>query len=150
VTALVLTWTLGPWRPWRFAVGSLLLAYFVWDSRAYRQERPAALRRDRVEVTPLRLRGALNAAWLLAVVLAVALLRPPEREVAMAGLAALSLALTPRAIHRANAVAAGPILEGAVLFLGIFLTMPGFLGYLAYSGLVLLPLFAALTVLFLA
>jgi Na+/H+ antiporter NhaD/arsenite permease-like protein len=117
------TWTFGLWRPWLLAVGTLLLVYFVWDWRAYGRESRAALRRDRAQVQPLRLEGALNGAALVGVVLAVALLRPPAREAALVALAGLSLALTPRAIHRANAVTAAPILEVAALFLGIFATM---------------------------
>ena len=69
------------------------------------------------------MRGAVNAIWLVGIVLAVAFLRAPVREVTIVGLAALSLWLTPSGIRRANGFTTYPIVEVAVLFFGIFLTM---------------------------
>jgi Na+/H+ antiporter NhaD/arsenite permease-like protein len=105
-------------------MGGLLLAtYFVWDSTQYARESSAAIRRDRTQLEPLRIRGAINAFWLAGVVLAVAFLREPLREIAILTLAGISLWRTPREIHRANGFTAYPITEVAVLFFGIFLTM---------------------------
>jgi Na+/H+ antiporter NhaD/arsenite permease-like protein len=104
-------------------VGILLLTYFVWDSTQYVREGPSALQRDRTRTEPLRLRGSLNIVWLALVVVAVALLQAPLREVALIGLAAASIWRTPRAIRLANRFTYGPIVEVAVIFLGIFLTM---------------------------
>jgi Na+/H+ antiporter NhaD/arsenite permease-like protein len=117
------TWTLRLLPHWAFMIGLLLLTYFVWDTREYAHEPIAALRRDRSELRPLRLRGSLNAVGLALVVCAVALLHAPWREAAILGLAALSLWRTPSAIRRANGFTAYPIVEVAVLFFGIFLTM---------------------------
>jgi len=117
------TWTFRLWPAWLLMVGILLLLYFVWDSTQYARERPEAIRRDRARVVPLRVRGGLNAFWLAGVVLAVAFLREPAREVAMLALMAISLWRTPRDIRRANGFTASPIVEVAVLFFGIFLTM---------------------------
>src|SRR6266850_6093775 len=117
------TWTLQLWAPWALQVSVLLALYFVWDTRQYTHEPIAALRRDRAEVEPLRLRGALNVFGLGLVVLAVAFLRAPWREAGIMALAAVSLWRTPRAIRRANGFTAYPIVEVAVLFFGIFLTM---------------------------
>ena len=117
------TWTFRLWAPWLFMVGVLLIVYFVWDTMQYTQEPLAALRRDRTQLEPLRVRGVLNAAWLAGVVVAVALLRAPAREVIIVALAALSLWRTPRAVRHANGFTFYPIVEVAVLFFGIFLTM---------------------------
>jgi Na+/H+ antiporter NhaD/arsenite permease-like protein len=117
------TWTFRLWRPWALMVGILLLTYFVWDSTQYTREGLTALRRDRTQVEPLRLSGSLNIVWLALVVVAVALLRAPLREVALVTLAAVSLWQTPAAIRRANRFTYGPIVEVAVLFFGIFVTM---------------------------
>jgi Na+/H+ antiporter NhaD/arsenite permease-like protein len=65
----------------------------------------------------------LNVVWLVGVVGAAALLGAPWREATITGLAVLSLVLTPRAIRHANAFTASPMVEVAVLFAGIFLTM---------------------------
>jgi Na+/H+ antiporter NhaD/arsenite permease-like protein len=117
------TWTFRLWPAWLLMVGILLLVYFVWDSTQYARERPEAIRGDRARVVPLRVRGGLNALWLAGVVLAVAFLREPAREVVMLALMAISLWRTPWDIRRANGFTASPILEVAVLFFGIFLTM---------------------------
>jgi Na+/H+ antiporter NhaD/arsenite permease-like protein len=116
-------WTFRLWLPWLVMVGALLATYFVWDTRQYTREPIAALRRDRAQVEPLRLRGAANGAGLLGVVLGVAFLGAPWREAVILMLAALSLWRTPRQIRRANGFTSAPILEVAVLFFGIFLTM---------------------------
>ena len=117
------TWTFRLWPHWALQVVVLLALYFVWDTRQYTREPIAALRRDRTEIEPLRLRGALNVLWLGLVVLAVAFLREPWREAGIVVLAAVSVWRTPRAVRRANGFTAYPIVEVAVLFFGIFLTM---------------------------
>ena len=116
-------WTFRLWPYWLFLTGILLVVYFVWDTRQYVHEPIAALARDRTQLEPLRVRGALNGLGLAAVVLAVAFLHAPWREVVIVGAAGASLALTPAAIRRANGVTAYPMIEVAVLFFGIFLTM---------------------------
>ena len=117
------TWTLRLWPQWLFLTGALLATYFVWDSIVYAREPLSALRRDRAQIEPLRVRGGTNAVWLAGVVLAVAFLSAPLREVAIVLLAGLSLWRTPATIRRANGFTWYPIIEVAVLFLGIFLTM---------------------------
>ncbi len=117
------TWTLRLWLPWLTMTGTLLIVYFVWDSLQYRREPRAARRLDRTQIEPLRIRGSVNAIWLAGVVAAVAFLHEPAREVAILALAAISLWRTSREIRRANQFTAYPMVEVAVLFLGIFLTM---------------------------
>lgn len=116
-------WTLRLWPHWLFMTGALLAVYLVWDMRQYRHESTAALRRDIAEIEPLRVKGALNAVVLALVVLAVALLRAPWREIAIVACVVVSLWRTPAAIRHANGVTAAPMVEVAVLFFGIFLTM---------------------------
>jgi Na+/H+ antiporter NhaD/arsenite permease-like protein len=117
------TWTFRLWAPWALQVAALLVLYLVWDTRQYTREPIAALRYDRSQIEPLRLRGALNVVWLGLVILAVASLHAPWREGAIAAVSAVSLWRTPRAVRRANGFTAYPIVEVAVLFAGIFLTM---------------------------
>ncbi len=117
------TWTFRLWPTWLLQVALLLALYFVWDTRLYTREPLAALQRDRARVEPLRLRGTVNGLGLGGVVLAVAFLHEPWRELVIVGLAAVSLWRTPRAIRRANGFTAYPMVEVAVLFFGIFLTM---------------------------
>ena len=117
------TWTLRLWRPWLIMILVLLATYFVWDTIQHRRESRAALRRDHTRIEPLRIHGGLNGLWLAGVVAAVALLHAPVREIAILGLAAISLWQTPRQIRRANQFTAYPMVEVAALFFGIFLTM---------------------------
>jgi len=116
-------WPLRLWRPWLTMTLALLVVYFVWDTIQHRRESRAALRRDRIRIEPLRIDGGLNGLWLVGVVAAVALLHAPLRELAIMGLAGISLWRTPRPIRRANQFTAQPMVEMAVLFLGNFLTM---------------------------
>jgi len=117
------TWTLRLWLPWLTMILVLLATYFVWDTIQHRRESRTALRRDRTRIEPLRVHGGLNGLGLAGVVAAVALLHAPLREVVILGLAAISLWQTPREIRRANQFTAYPMVEVAVLFFGIFLTM---------------------------
>ncbi len=117
------TWTLQLWPHWALMLSVLLAAFFAYDSVQFAREPLAAIRRDRTRVTPLRVHGGLNAGWLAGVVVAVALLQAPWRELAIVALAGLSLWLTPWRIRRDNGFSAGPMIEVAVLFAGIFLTM---------------------------
>ena len=116
-------WTFRLWPQWLFMTGVLLLVYVVWDTRAYRHESVADRRRDRTEIEPLRLQGGLNALALGLVVLAVAVLQAPWREIAIVAVAGVSLWRTPASIRHANGVTASPMVEVAVLFFGLFLTM---------------------------
>ena len=116
-------WTLRLWPMWLFLSGVLLVVYFVWDRRAHAREARAALTVDRAAIEPLRLRGAGNAVALAVVVMAVAVLHAPWRELAIVAVAAVSLWRTPASIRRANGVTSSPMIEVAVLFFGIFLTM---------------------------
>jgi Na+/H+ antiporter NhaD/arsenite permease-like protein len=117
------TWTFRLWGQWLLMVGVLLPLYLAWDSREYAREPLSAIRRDRAHIEPLHVRGWLNALWLIGVIAAVAFLRAPVREAIIVGLTAISLWQTPGAIRRANGFTSSPIVEVAVLFFGIFLTM---------------------------
>jgi len=128
------TWTFRLWPQWGLMLVVLLAAFFVYDSVQFGREPLAAIRRDRARVEPLRVHGSLNAVWLLGVVLVVAVLHAPWRELAIVALAALSLRFTPSRIRRDNGFSAGPMVEVAVLFAGIFLTMIPALDLLRLRG----------------
>ena len=127
-------WTFRLWPHWLLMLIALLAIFFVYDSVQFSREPLAALRRDRTRVEPLRVQGGLNAAWLAGVVLVVAVLGAPWRELVIVALAVASLTLTPRRIRRDNGFSAGPMIEVAVLFAGIFLTMIPALSLLRLRG----------------
>jgi Na+/H+ antiporter NhaD/arsenite permease-like protein len=128
------TWTLQLWPQWALMLVILLVVFFGYDSVLFAREPLSAIRRDRSRVTPLRVHGGLNAAWLAGVVVAVALLKAPWRELAIVCLAGLSLRLTAWRIRRDNGFSAGPMVEVAVLFAGIFATMIPALDLLRLRG----------------
>jgi Na+/H+ antiporter NhaD/arsenite permease-like protein len=127
-------WTLHLFLPWLFTVALLLGIYLVWDRRAYAREAKRDLRRDFYEVRPLRMAGKENLALLGGVLLAVALLRAPWRELAIVALALVAYLRTDPELRKANHFTFHPILEVAALFVGIFLTMVPALDLLRARG----------------
>lgn len=112
-------WTLRLLPAWLLYVGSAAVTLYFVDRRAYVRESPEALARDRAEVVPLSVQGKRNVALLLAVVPA-ALLPFGFREAAMVAIAAASLLLTPRELHRSNGFSFAPIIDVAIIFAGLF------------------------------
>ena len=131
-------WTLQLWPVWLGVNGALLLTYLVWDTMAVKKETREAMRLDLAQYQPLRVHGGMNFALLLGVVAAVALITDGSiwyvRDGAMLALAAASMALTSKEVRTKNAFAWGPIIEVAVLFAGIFITMVPALMYLEAHG----------------
>lgn len=141
------TWFLHLFPEWA-VTGLLLLAiYFAMDIYFYKKEHWTALSADAREAKPLRFEGNINFVYLLGVVLSVAFINEgtiPQmaaedahiwlkylREIVLVSLTFLSLYTTPRKIRfEANKFSWGPIVEVAVLFLGIFTTMTPALAYL--------------------
>jgi Na+/H+ antiporter NhaD/arsenite permease-like protein len=116
-------WTLRLWPAWLLYVGSAALALYVIDRRVYAREPAAARARDRAEIEPIAIEGRRNVPLLLAIVPA-ALLPFGPREAVMLAIGTTSLAVTPRAVHKANGFAFAPILDVAIVFAGIFATLP--------------------------
>jgi len=123
-----------------FMLGALLVLFFLIDSHLYRKEGV-----QRVDPTPDTARfgfdGAVNFV-LLAVVVALVLMSGVwrsdvafevlgthvglpglVRDVGLVAVTALSLAVTPKAVHERNQFGWGPMQEVAKLFAGIFLTI---------------------------
>jgi Na+/H+ antiporter NhaD/arsenite permease-like protein len=118
------SWTFSLWPEWAFAVGAVLLIYFVFDSYLYSKEPISRISKDRTDIRPLKFFGLINFPLLLGVVLAVAFItRVPYREIVMVVLALLSLKMTKKSYRHENDFNWHPIIEVAVLFFGIFLTM---------------------------
>jgi Na+/H+ antiporter NhaD/arsenite permease-like protein len=120
-------WTLRLWPQWLAVNLTLLAIFYAWDARAYRRESAADLGRNGAPAEPLRLRGWKLNAPLFAGVIAAIVTRKylpfPLVDIAMAGLTAVSLWKTPRSLRESNRFTWGPILEVAILFLGIFVCM---------------------------
>jgi Na+/H+ antiporter NhaD/arsenite permease-like protein len=115
-------WTLRLLPVWLVTTVYLLLLFYLFDRRAYAQERPEDLALDVRRQVPIRIVGWTNVVMLVGVVLSVFLPRP-WREITMSLLAALSLRVGSGEARRKNEFQFGPIVEVAVLFAGIFATM---------------------------
>jgi Na+/H+ antiporter NhaD/arsenite permease-like protein len=117
-------WTLKLFPIWFSAVLSVLIIFYFYDKKCYKKESKEDIEIDILTKEPIRIKGLINLVFLLGVVLSVLLQIPaPYRELVMILMAALSLIFTKKDLHEKNQFTFGPIIEVAVLFAGIFITM---------------------------
>jgi len=129
-------WTLRLWPQWLTMTASLLVIFNVWDQWALDREerqRPGSQLEQVMVHEPLRVRGGVSVAALGAVLLtiiaagkAAAAGRPwaaGTQEVVLVAFALTAYGATPSENRERNAFTFGPIIEVAVLFAGIFVTM---------------------------
>jgi Na+/H+ antiporter NhaD/arsenite permease-like protein len=126
-------WTLQLWPQWVVVNGSLLILFLIWDALAYVREMPADIAKDVMRIEPLRVEGLVNVFFLVGILISVLArseavagawaLQKPWGELVMLAMAGLSWWLTPRSVRAANKFGWHAIVEVAVLFAGIFVTM---------------------------
>ena len=141
------SWFMSMWAPWLFTGALLMGIYFVWDTICYKKEHAQALQADHEQQVPLVFKGKHNFLYLVGIVLTVAFINSgtiPEmanphapmwlrylREIVLLSLTLGSLYTTKRNVrYGMNKFSWAPIMEVAVLFLGIFTTMTPALAYL--------------------
>ena len=141
------TWFFSMWTPWLFTGVLLMIIYYLLDTYCYKREHWTALSADHREHTPLKIEGHVNFLYLLGIVLTVAFVNEgviPEmgekhapmwlkymREIVLLSLTGLSFYTTNKKLRFVkNKFSWAPIIEVAVLFLGIFTTMTPALAYL--------------------
>jgi Na+/H+ antiporter NhaD/arsenite permease-like protein len=145
-------WTLRLAPAWALENGVLLALFAVFDLVATRRERRTGPPRGSTpRPAPLperfRLDGALNLVWLagiLVVVFVIGTFGPrlfPDEHVralaqilGMVALAALSWRTTPHEVRATNRFSWAPMVEVAVVFLGVFITMVPALSFLEERG----------------
>jgi Na+/H+ antiporter NhaD/arsenite permease-like protein len=145
-------WTLRLAPAWVLENGVLLALFAIFDAVAARRERrtgPPRGSTPRPAPPPerFRLQGGLNFLWLagiLAVVFATGTWGPrlfPDEHVrsvaqilGMVAFAALSWRTTPHEVRATNRFSWAPIVEVAVVFLGVFVTMVPALSFLEERG----------------
>lgn len=115
-------WTLRLWPIWVSGIVYLLGLFYWIDRRAYATESTTDLTRDLLAAQPVRILGKRNLA-LLAVIVGAVFLPSPVREISMVGAGLLSLVSGRSEARTKNEFSFGPIVEVAILFLGIFITM---------------------------
>lgn len=137
-------WTMRLLPHWAVALGLTLGIFFIWDKILFSREKFTSELPPTDE--PPRLRGLINLVLLVGIVLSVLLESPaltrslgvdnlligwlgqpslssPYGSFVRIGIAVLSLLLTPRSVREANDFNWEAIIEVAVLFIGIFITM---------------------------
>jgi len=126
------TWTFRLLPIWVVAVGLVLLTFYIFDYLAVKKEGPESIACDKTHVEPLQVCGTMNFLYLGGVIAAIILagvfepkgINPtPWRELVMLVMTVLSYKSTHKELHRENRFSFGPIIEVAVLFAGIFVTM---------------------------
>jgi Na+/H+ antiporter NhaD/arsenite permease-like protein len=126
-------WTFQLWPQWVVANASVLMVFLVWDFIAWSRETAPDLQRDATQIEPLRVHGLINVVFLIGILFGVLLQSPfvagnlaltkPWGEIIMIVMAVLSWFLTPRVAREANQFKWHAIIEVAVLFIGVFVTM---------------------------
>ncbi|HZL20023.1 MAG TPA: sodium:proton antiporter [Polyangia bacterium] len=147
------TWTLRLAAPWALVNGVLLVLFAILDRIIATRERRRPRKAGVVSLhpsapqEPFRLDGAINLFWLLGIVVVVfvmgrygtrlfgdSYLRSLVQILGLLGCGALSLVSTRREVHEANRFNWGPIVEVAVVFIGVFVTMIPALSFLGERG----------------
>lgn len=116
-------WTLGLWPIWLVMIGSLLLLFLVVDENRNRQEFSAhEIVKGIAHLKHLQVSGTHNFFLLVGVIVAV-FIPTPWREALMISMALGSLKTGTQKVRDYNHFTWHPIVEVAVLFIGIFITM---------------------------
>lgn len=141
------SWFMNMLPEW-LTVGAIILTgyYFVDKYIYYHKEHIANVMADVREKSPLYIKGRINIIYLICIILTVAYVNPshlpqmgaedtPLRESAMREIILIIIALfsiltTRRGLREANQFSWEPLIEVAVVFIGIFVTMTPALIYL--------------------
>ncbi len=141
------TWFLSLLPIWALVGISLLAIYYLLDTYYYtKREALEHLMHDAREQEPIRIDGNINFLWLACVVASVMFINSGYipamgeehapiyikllREIVLVAIIFLSLYTTKKQVREANHYSWAPIIEVAVLFVGIFATMTPALIYL--------------------
>ena len=124
---------------WAFVGVILLVLYYLFDSYYYKKEDWTNLSADSREIQPIRITGTINFIYLAGIIASVAFINPgyiPQmgehdapmwlkllREIVLVSIIFLSMYTTKKKTREDNHFSWGPIIEVAVVFLGIFTTM---------------------------
>jgi Na+/H+ antiporter NhaD/arsenite permease-like protein len=113
-------WTLRLFPLWIVAIIFLLVIFYFTDRTilALDKTSPKALESHE----PVKLKGKRNL-FCFALILLATFLPVPFREILMIAAAIASVWITPKSYHDANGFSHVPMLEVAIIFLGIFITM---------------------------
>ena len=144
------TWFQSLFPQWAFVGSVLLFVYFIYDTIVWRKKESKELRKRSIleagKPVSISFAGMVNLFHLSAILMAVAFLNPAQipaiaeegapwyihslREIVLVVVMLLSLITTRREVRQNNHFSWEPIMEVAILFIGIFVTMTPALIYL--------------------
>jgi len=128
-------WTFRLWEMWLPTSALLLTLYYLMDRYFWKKESDEAKKWDEKYQLPLKLHGKINFLWLAGVVAIIYFETPsPWRELGMIALSLISWFTTPKGVREAHHFSFNAIIEVAVLFFGIFVTMVPALQLLRLHG----------------
>jgi len=117
-------WTFRLWEMWLPSCALLLLIYYLTDRYFWKKESEETKKWDEKYQLPLKLHGKINFLWLAGVIAIIFFeVKSPYRELGIAALCLISWFTTPKGVREAHHFTFNPIIEVAVLFFGIFVTM---------------------------
>ncbi|MFN0196908.1 MAG: sodium:proton antiporter [Planctomycetaceae bacterium] len=130
-------WTLQLWKEWAFVNGILLVVFHIWDEVTLNREdkeRPGSQLEQVQQHEKFGIDGKLNFLYLLGIVATIYASgqglgnggQPWPygiQEGLMFGIGLLAMFSTKKELRELNRFSFGPIIEVAVLFIGIFITM---------------------------
>jgi Na+/H+ antiporter NhaD/arsenite permease-like protein len=130
------TWTFQLWPQWLLVNVALLMIFNIWDQLAFgkeEKERPGSQLEEVMKHEPVGIDGGLNFFFLALIVVTIFLsgqrwqgnpfTLPFVKEAIMIGVAIAAYFTTSPLNRKANNFTFDPIIEVAVLFIGIFITM---------------------------
>lgn len=127
-------WTFKLIPFWLFATSLLIVIFFFVDNFFLKKEDPDILEKSfSFYEKRLEIKGKRNIFFLL-MVIGSFFLPPLFREVVMIAAALLSIYFTPITLREENSFTYHPIIEVALLFIGIFVTMIPVMKILEVSG----------------
>ena len=121
--AVPFDWTLRLWPQWLLINGSLLVIFHLWDRWALQrdeQELPGSQHEEVLIHEPLRITGGVETLVLLGIIISI-VLAASSLVIVLLALIGYFAGSQDRRIK--NVFSFGPIIEVAVLFAGIFVTM---------------------------
>lgn len=116
-------WSLRLFPEWAFMMAIILTIFYFIDRHYYKKEPESIKKLDKIAYEPLKLYGSLNMILIFGILASVIFLKTPYREFIMILISLISLKYTKREIRQKNEFNFAPIIEVAVLFAGIFITM---------------------------
>ncbi|MCX7771077.1 MAG: sodium:proton antiporter [Proteobacteria bacterium] len=127
-------WTFKLFPFWLFSVGILVFIFILIDNYYLKKEDPEAFNKAiPLSEKRLEIKGKRNIIFLL-LVIASFFLPPIFREALMIVSALMSIYFTPITLREENAFTYHPIIEVALLFIGIFVTMVPVMKMLELNG----------------